>query len=224
MYKIPNDVIIEHLTNDFEDNTPNIGGSFLVKKNYLNYVQEFINKNNDDEIVSLQVFRQPIGKALELGLRLLSLGKFRKEKYGYDSFFHLGLIATMSDNRMILIEKNATIDIKQISNKPQGQYMNIPMTTTIKLSDFLDNARKDMGDKYFTYNPFSNNCQNYAIGLLKSNHLLSSDLNTFIHQDISDYKNKIVNFIGDKVTNLAAIGHRIIKGGSFSSKYHRINV
>ena len=226
MYKIPDNTIIKHLSRDYIDNTADIGGSFLVKKHYLNYVRNFIDENNDRKIISLQVFRQPIGKAMEIAMRLISLGKFRKEKYGYDAFFHLGLVAVLDDNRKVLIEKNATIDIKQISKNPNGEYMDVYMSHAIPLIDFLNNGQKQMSDDYFTYNPLSNNCQNYVLGLLQGNGLLDNNLKQFIYQDISDYKNKVVNFIGDKATNIAAIGNRIVHGGSFGShlKNHHVNV
>lgn len=217
--------IVDSIINNKEPNYK--GGAFLVKNDYLNYVKHFIQANANKKIKRIEIFRQPINKAIEVAMKMMSLGKFTPQKYGYDAFYHLGLIATLEDNRRIIIEKNANINIMKISKLPRGEYFNVHMNNTIPLKQFLDNA---MNPDYFYYDAFENNCQVFVMNLLKSNNLLTDNSKEFIYQDISSFINKkgvsnmILKGVSKFTTNLGGIANRVIYGGSLTDKYNKINI
>lgn len=210
------------------------GGSFFVKNDYLNYVRKFIDENKDKEIVKLQAFKQPVGKNIEMAFNLLSLGKFNPKIYGYDMFFHLGLLATLNTNERVKIEKNAVINIEKIT-KPikNAQYMDIQLDRNIMLFHhgverqdaqinfkvFLDNTENNTVD-YFKYNSFNNNCQIFVLNLLKCNNIKIDDkLHDFIYQKVEDMNDKTVGHIANMITDIHAFKERITRGGSLKNNY-----
>ena len=220
-----NELVVKALLKDLSSNKINDnaeeGGSFFVKNDYLNYVKMFIEANEHKSIVSLEVFRRPIHKTIELALKLITLGKFKPSNYGYDYFYHLGLIAHLNDGCQVVIEKNATINIQKIPKKPQGDYKSVSIAFPIMLKSFLKKGEDNMSE-YFFYNPFNNNCQVYVLGLLKANHLLTPSLEEFILQPVADLISKSVRGLSSFLTNVASFGNRVLLGGSeYSSKHLR---
>jgi hypothetical protein len=200
------------------------GGNFFIKNDYLNYVKKFIDENKDKEIVKLQAFKQPVGKNIEMAFSLLSRGQFNPKKFGYDVFYHLGLLATLNTNEKVKIEKNATINIQKITNPiHNAEYINIPLEHPINFKQFLDNTEHNTED-YFKYNSFTNNCQIFVLNLLKCNNIkIDEKVKDFIYQKVEDMNNTGVGYIANFVTGLNAVKERIFKGGNLKNKYHNIS-
>jgi hypothetical protein len=72
------------------------------------------------------------------------------------------------------------------------------------LQDFIGITQKAMGDNFWRYNAFSNNCQSQILNALGANDLLTNDLQNFIKQnsesiaeELPDYSKNIVQGITD---------------------------
>ena len=60
-------------------------------------------------------------------------------------------------------------------------------SNSLKLGELMENTRKFMGDKkYFDYDAFNNNCQNFILSILKANQLNTPEYEKFIYQDIRE--------------------------------------
>jgi len=55
--------------------------------------------------------------------------------------------------------------------------LNIKKPFAVTVDNFLLNAEKAMGNKYFIYSSKNSNCQDYCSGLLTSNGVTDTDAN-----------------------------------------------
>lgn len=152
-------------------------------------VRAILKKYQNNNIVAITVRRDPLQKAVEIGVNLMSLGQFEKSKKeaGYDSYFHLYLIATLDNNTSLLMEKNEVIRIVLYNGeKDAGESYNVYMPNAINLNTFLDNALNGQGfEKFSIYDPINANCQIWIDGLMNYNDLYkyNPNLKQFIMQD-----------------------------------------
>jgi hypothetical protein len=93
-------------------------------------------------------------------------------------------------NAPLIFEKNSTA---RLYNKvpiltDKSQTMEVPDVESkkVNLKTFFDNAIKYMGNDFWTYKFDSLNCQDEIKRTLAANGLLTSDLNTFILQDMTE--------------------------------------
>lgn len=172
-------------------------------------VKNFFSKYGDTQITSLKLFRTPIKSFIDKALNFISLGKWEelKAKYGYDRFFHLGLIA--NDN--IIIERNQTINISHHTPSDNAEFFPL-QAPNITLNELFNNALNNVGDKIYEYDAFTNNCQIFARDVLKYSNLLTPQAESFIMQpvdklvqDLPDHVSKVAK----AVTDLGAVGDLI---------------
>ena len=158
-------------------------GFFDIKYDYTNRVKAMFNKYGNQHIKQIRISREPLSQKIQYALQLVN----SKSKEAYDDLFHLSLIVTM-DERDLLIEKNETIEIEDNFKMKEIRVMrDVPMKgKQITLNQLMENTLKGMGpEKYFKYNAWTNNCQNFVGDILKYNGLLTKDLETFIYQDLT---------------------------------------
>ena len=61
--------------------------------------------------------------------------------------------------------------------------LNIKKPFAVTVDNFLLNAEKAMGNKYFIYSSKNSNCQDYCVGLLTNNGVTDTNILGFIKQD-----------------------------------------
>ena len=61
--------------------------------------------------------------------------------------------------------------------------LNIKKPFAVTVDNFLLNAEKAMGNKYFIYSSKNSNCQDYCVGLLTNNGVTDTNIINFIKQD-----------------------------------------
>lgn len=166
-------------------------------------------KYKENNIVSIEIRRDPINSIITTILNLLSKGKFfeKIKQLGYDKVFHLYMILTMDNGDKLLLEKNERINLKKNdpSIKKDTQTMSVSLPNSISLNDFLENTRRSIGDHdFFQYSADNNNCQKFLRSLLQSNNLLNPAADSFIMQDakeifssLPDWMAKFSQFITD---------------------------
>jgi hypothetical protein len=155
-----------------------------------------LNEYGNALVTDIKVCREVISSSTETMLNLLSLGKWNeaKRKYGYDKFFHLFMTFNVNGKRLML-EKN---QIMNLSSYPRAceDSMDVSPGGTFTLNQMMERGRKYMGDdKFFPYSALQNNCQNFIMGILRGNNLSNQQIDTFVHQDISNLVSSLPSYV-----------------------------
>lgn len=148
--------------------------------------QKVFNAHKGDIIKEITIRRAPINSAVSSVLNVLTFGSYKKamKNLNYDSMFHLSMVVK-TNRAHILVEKNERINISTtIKRESNTEEVDVPVSKSVTLDAFLENARKAMSDRrFFQYNAFENNCQDFLLGLLKANGMASAEVSKFIKQD-----------------------------------------
>tara|TARA_B110000046_G_C13015223_1_gene408385 strand:+ start:347 stop:3523 length:3177 start_codon:yes stop_codon:yes gene_type:complete len=219
----------DHITrhSHLSDYDGEIGGGFRdlfrgVRTDYPPKVMKFLGQYGGQPITNITVFRQPLARALTSAMNFLSMGKWKSQakKHSYDTFYHLGMILELEDGTNVICEKNDVLNIgigelPQNINRLGGGTIQIKLQRPIPLMRFLDEGEKVLGDKFFTYNPFTNNCQVFVLVCLKSNRIWNAQLKEFIYQDIKDVVKAQPTFfqkLAPAVTQMASKFNSVTQG------------
>lgn len=150
----------------------------------------FLRKHGSTEITSLVVRRAPVGNMLNMALNAISAGSWNTARttYGYDSFFHLGLII----NEQYITQRlsRVTVTMKD-ADMPNTEFMPVNISKRegedFTLKSLLQTTSQRVGkDAFFKYDAFKNNCQNFVLNILTANGLSTPALQQFILQDIEN--------------------------------------
>ena len=175
-------------------------GNDLPKK-----ADDFINRQGDEIVKTIKVFRYPIYEVLSKFLNVISLGLFKKlqDKVGYEKLFHLGLVI----NGDTVIEKNEVLNLGgKYTAKKDEQTIDIPVNKKLTIRELIQNTQNQMKDKFTTYNAFSNNCQDFALAVLSSNGLLTPEARTFIKQDVSEIVQGLPEYVKTTTNVITTLG------------------
>lgn len=190
-----------------------------IRQDYSHSVYEYILRHYSDEIFRIEVCRRPISSAINTALNLMSLGKWNKmkHKYGYDTFYHLFIVAHMKSGNRIIIEKNAVINVGDFKKFHSNERcVPVPMNNFIKLGEFMKRGEAHMKDRnYFTYDPFKNNCQVFVFNMLRGNGLLNEKLKDFILQDIDGIVSAQKPFlpkVAKAITDVGGLADKFLEG------------
>jgi hypothetical protein len=175
----------------------------------------------DWNIIDLDIRRDAIQSFLHLALNAITLGKWQQArgKYNYDKLFHLGLEMTVSKGGRrthLLIEKNEVIYFgKTKPVKEDTEYYNISVPQPIQVQRFIDEGIKMKGNAFFLYDAFKNNCQDFIMGLLRANSLLTPQAGEFIKQPVDELIQDLPSYTGSiarGATDLASGFNYILEG------------
>lgn len=182
----------------------------------------------DETISSLEIVRTPIESYINKTLNVVSLGAWDQavKSTGYDKLFHLSLFI----NRKYVFHKiEVTTLARENPIKSDSQVMDVSnvlskiSSTGIPLSigQMIENTKKFMGDEKFTsYDPVANNCQDFLISVFKGNDILTPEIEKFIKQDaVSIFQKtpKITSMIARFVTDLGSRFNRLVEGEGASN-------
>lgn len=197
-----------------------------VRDDYQPYVRKLLDEIKGNKIIKLVVIREPIKEAVNMLVNVITVNKVNefKKEVGVDDLFHLYMIATLDNGKLIRIEKNAEIDIKEVNSIPninQLNMLNIVITSNLSVNELLNNTRQKIGDRlFFDYDGIKNNCQDFLYNILYMNGFEASNptMKSFIKQDLvklsknlSQTSKKIMNTL----TNLGKRAQIIIGGAGF---------
>lgn len=161
-------------------------------------------------ITKIMVNRYPINSMVDKFINLVSLGSFSKAKkeLGYDKMFHLSMVLYTNKGR-IAVEKNERINIAP-GGTGAGESIDIAYPHGDTFASFLAKARHAMGDhRFFQYNAFSNNCQDFILGLLQANGVLTAEAKAFIKQDAESLVKKMPGFVGKVAQAATDLGGKV---------------
>jgi hypothetical protein len=212
----------------------NVKGRFSgVRYNYSPQIRKLLDQLGNLTIKNIAIYRSPVQSFVKKALNFISLGSFSKKlkELGFDEVFHLYIRVDLNNPNIaggvssLRIEKNHVITITpwNPANDEVPNKMNLIMPNDfwnsiggLTLRQFLLNAENAMGQNYFSYNAFTNNCQVYIYQLLQQNKVL--DINpqakTFIFQDVQTLQTElpITSKISSGLTTLASVGDTLIYG------------
>jgi len=162
------------------------------------------------------VRRDPIESAINTALNVISLGSWNslKQKYGYDTFYHLQLevIVRVSDsddtNARFVLQKNEVIDVSPAKpSTDKTEMVEVPMTSGHTMNSLLSNAKQTMGEKFYYYDAFHNNCQDFVGALLSASGLMRPDISGFIKQPVDQLVQEIsiTDRVARGITDLGGI-------------------
>jgi len=157
-----------------------------------------LRKYGDYPIVQMTLMRTPLDKMLLLAMEGMSLGVFQNtmRTYGFDEFFHLALVVTIKIeggyDRKIIIEKEDIINVNDgYKTSRNTQTYSLPMDVgrrRLTINKLLSATRDAVGaERFYLYDPFKNNCQNFIRNILASVGLLSKEADEFIYQNIEEF-------------------------------------
>jgi len=183
-----------------------INNMFLETATMPPNVKDILNRRGDAVVKSIKIGRTPVQSAIQGILKTLST-------VPYDNLFHLFMIfkTTKGD---ILFEKNARINASTTIPKSEDWYdlNSVPNKT---LNDYIQTAKKAMGNRFFPYHPSTNNCQDFILQMLKSNGINDENAFNFVKQDTTMiFKNKgWLSNMAKSVTDLGGYADVVMQGG-----------
>ena len=208
----------------FGDVADKVKHIFGKSSKYNNISTKTLNEYGSVQIKQLTATREKIQKALNLAMNLISSGKFGEatKQLGYDDLYHIRLYAEMENGKLLLIEKNEVIYI-QPTDKIRGEPLPINYKTgSLTLQQLMDAGQKFLGNNFFLYDAFNNNCASFVVGILKGNKLWSDANTHFLAQDVSALKAKLpgTSAVSNFITSLGAIVSRIQGKGEKQGGYY----
>lgn len=183
--------------------------------------RKLLAKVGDEKIRSLTVERSP----LSIGriINWMTFGYYDKavqKTQPFDSMFHLRLII----NKKYMVQKNEVLEFSYAPRLYLKDTMTVhlPRGFDMTINELLDNTKKAIGPKKFSrYDAVYLNCQIFVKDILKSNGLLTKELNKFIVQNVKSLFDQFPPFIKkivSKITRGAAKFDRVVQGEGMRRK------
>jgi hypothetical protein len=205
----------ESIVNVFQGKAPRLDFPPAVRR----MIEEYGNR----PIVRMFVRRDPIQSALDTALNFISMGSWSslKDKFGYDKFYHLQLmvIVRVSDsddvNKPITIQKNEVIDISPTEpTTEKTEMVDVPISQGHTINSILGNAKQIMGENFYYYSAFHNNCQDFVSALLRGSGLMTPSLEAFVKQPVDELVKgiPITDRIARGITDLGGVVNVALEG------------
>lgn len=184
---------------------------FAISKSFSPQIKELLNKYGEEIISGITIFRTPLEKAMNVVLNIASFGQYEKakNKNKYDDYFHLGLNITTQSGKNFVWEKTEQVQFYEGHvNKPKTEFMNITnVPENVSIRTFIDNTKRQQGNKMFGYSASSNNCQVFIKDALVSNGLGTPEYLEFVVQDTGSIFKGMPEFrkLANSITDLGNV-------------------
>lgn len=185
-------------------------------------LQKFLDAH-PQQIVKMQVGRQPVNSLVTGALNTVSLGAFkRKQKdLNYDQIYHNFILVTLSDGRTFRLEKNQTVSERPARDSDFAhQLFDIPMTKSLTMKQVMENAARDNESQLYKFRAGSNNCQQFTADIVTRNGLLPADAKALERQNSKALVETLPggDAIPNGITDAAAVAQRLIHGDGIKSR------
>jgi hypothetical protein len=166
-----------------------------------------LERHGNELLDTFVVYRAPLDTLTNLTLQLLTAGDWEgiKKRAGVDKLFHTFAII----NGKYLYEKTAVPVLKEGTESGvsrEGADKQIAPVQRMTIRDFVGNAINAMGESYFSYNAFTNNCQDFLMGSLRANGMLVPAVSLFLKQDtqkVIEQTPSLSKYLAEKIVNVA---------------------
>lgn len=145
-------------------------------------IRKWLDMHGNEPVVSLKAKRVPVETAVQGLLNLVSFGALQKavKSLGYDNIFHLSIVI----NEKYELDKREVLTIRPYTKKVNEELLDIPLNNqSLTIREMFDNTAKYMGVDYGSYDPQTNNCQDFILGILQGNKLGNAEVQKWIKQD-----------------------------------------
>ena len=195
------------------------GNLIGAKLDFSNKIKKILKKYGDKKIRSIRIGRRPINNLVERAFNIISLGAWEKlrKKYYYDVLMHLFLVLTLEDGTVLSLEKNSIVTMSE--NDPRCSLKDVECieieypADSITVNDLVQNTLTRIGkEKFFIYDPFTQNCQIFISDVLETFGLLTEKAKKFIYQDITEIVERLpfyVKYVAKAVTDVDATVSKI---------------
>jgi len=168
--------------------------------------RKFLDRHGDELLDSFEIYRVPIDHLTTGILNLLTAGDWEniKKRAGQDQLFHTYAII----NGKYLYEKTQVPVLKETTISREGAESTRTPVTRISIRDFIGNAMNKMGDHYFSYNAFTNNCQDFLLMSLEASRMVGANTRMFLKQDTEKLIKEtpsLSKYLAEKVVDIANI-------------------
>jgi hypothetical protein len=147
--------------------------------NYTTSSGIVLKANGDKKITGITIMRTPIEASA-----LLKVARVSLEDKPYDKLFHLYMVVTMDDGKVLALEKTENIKLSVYDGRKGAEEFKISKVPSRTLSELLQKAETRMGYSYHRYDAIKNNCQDFLMNILNANKFGSSSAKAFIKQDV----------------------------------------
>ena len=185
------------ITNNIKYNKQQQQGSGLLTRDRYVYPPSFrklLKQVGDEKITDIKVYRYPLTSLTNIA------NFFTGNKVPYDDLMHLGIRVNNSYN----LDKDSNLSFKKEglkSNKKGFEMIELRQpSNSMTIKEMLDKTKDRIGNNdFFVYDPFTTNCQNFTMNILKTLGLYSGNVKDFVYQDLGELKEKLPS-ITDNVT------------------------
>ena len=196
-------------------------GGLEIRKGNSPALQKALNDIGTLPVVDIKLRRDPIGSAINTALNAISFGKWEeaKKKYGYDKLFHTSLEFTVqkgNSTELWLIEKNAVVELHRAKPRTKDTELMDVGPMGISIASIMNTARAKMGDNFYLYDAFNNNCQDFVAGLLRASGLATKERLDWIKQPIDKVLAEMPSYtqrLARAVTDTGAMVDVVRQGG-----------
>ena len=170
-------------------------------------VKKVLSEVGDATITSAEIGRTPVQSVITGIIKLVS-------STPYEKLFHLFIIlhTTKGD---VLFEKNERINMEKKGMPSNAESVKVPSVPAgLTVQQLVDNTANYMGDDFIRYAAGQTNCQDFQIGILTSNNMLTPELKTFVKQDTEEiFKSPWFRKFAHTVTDIAGRANIAFQGG-----------
>tara|TARA_B100001063_G_C16776420_1_gene565807 strand:- start:1098 stop:1793 length:696 start_codon:yes stop_codon:yes gene_type:complete len=142
------------------------------------------------KIKKMYVAKEKVRKIYHILFKVLTFNTINKalqeceEKTPYHSVIYLELENEVGDKKKIRLEKHYDVDMIVVDEFPELNKVNVKVKKGMTLKNLLRETEERIGEKkFFNWHICENNCQNFAIEILKTGECLSENLEREIFQD-----------------------------------------
>jgi len=187
------------------------------KTKYVDSVRDILNKYGNFGIVSMTVERQPVESKIMFLANKITNNLLRELmiKHNIDAYYHLALrVDIIDDSGRILpfrIEKNENISITPYQTRPNTQSMKVALDDNkLTMNIILTKTRLALGDDHFFIYRFDSwNCADFIMEILRSNGLLTTQLETFIYQNTDIIQKEMPQKTRNRLHSITKLASRI---------------
>jgi len=191
--------------------------TLLGEKRLSKSFRKTLEKYGEATISSIQAHRAPLTHIANGAVNLITGGQWNdlKKKGGVDELYHTYLVLVTSNGTLTLEKSTTALPTlyKGTPTKVAGdESVSVPINKVLQIAEFVNKGIKRMGGDYYTYDGFSNNCQDFVIANLSANGLLNGSVKSFIKQDIKKLVEETPSFskwLAKKITDTVARGSEL---------------
>ena len=178
-------------------------------------VEKLLSEVGDANILSAEIGRTPVQAVITGIIKIVS-------STPYEKLFHLFIILQTTKGE-VRLEKNEVINMEKSGMPKDAESMKVPsIPSGLTVKELVDNTSKYMGSDFLGYSANNNNCQDFQMAILNSNHMNTPELTAFVKQDTASiFKDSNFRKLANTVTDLAGRFDVVRQGGSLY--HHKIS-